>query len=146
MVTSPKPTANTNLKRVSEGLFETTEKIESTHTNELVIAVCGPIGSPLHDVASKFQENLANTFGYEKCEILRLSKIIEEKIPLKDSKSEFLRISGLIENGNELRRKYGANVLAELAVHAIRLERERIHIIVSIGICDTEIRTNLTRI
>jgi hypothetical protein len=28
--------------------YDAREKIESTHTSELVIALCGPIGFPLH--------------------------------------------------------------------------------------------------
>ena len=78
MVTKQKTAPGGNLTPVSESLFETKEKIESTHTSELVIALCGPIGSPLHDVAATLQETLTNTFGYEKCEVLRLSRIIEE--------------------------------------------------------------------
>ncbi len=31
----------------------TREILSSTHTEELVIALCGPIGAPLHDVADK---------------------------------------------------------------------------------------------
>ena len=124
-MTKQKTALSANLNIVSESLFETKEKIESTHTSELVIALCGPIGSPLHDVATTLQETLTNTFGYEKCEVLRLSKIIEENHKLTTSKNDFERIEGLINGGNELRRKYGANVLAELAVNSIRLEREK---------------------
>ena len=31
-------------------------EIKDTHTSELVIALCGPIGSPIHDVAKAFKE------------------------------------------------------------------------------------------
>lgn len=125
MAISQKAVPVVNLTPVSENLFETKEKIESTHTSELVIALCGPIGSPLHDVASTLKDTLTNTFGYEKCEILRLSKIIEEKIDLKTFRNDFDRINSLINGGNDLRKKFGANVLAELAVNSIRIEREK---------------------
>ncbi|MFO0115476.1 MAG: anti-phage dCTP deaminase [Betaproteobacteria bacterium] len=125
MATKTKSKVNDALKIVAPTLFETTQKIESTHTSELVIALCGPIGSPLHDVADTRKEMLTNTFGYEKCETLRLSKFIEERGSVNTGNSEFDRINGLIVAGNELRSRYGANVLAELAVHSIRLERER---------------------
>jgi deoxycytidylate deaminase len=125
MATKAKPITKTPLKVVAPGLFETTEKIESTHTSELVIALCGPIGSPLHEVATTIKETLTSTFGYEKCEILRLSKFIEERAKPQKGKNEFDRIEGLIVSGNQLRSSYGANVLAELAVHSIRLEREK---------------------
>jgi hypothetical protein len=52
MVIKQKKVPRANLTPVPENLFETKEKIESTHTSELVIALCGPIGSPLHEVAA----------------------------------------------------------------------------------------------
>lgn len=125
MAIKQKTVASGNLTLVPENLFETKEKIESTHTSELVIALCGPIGSPLHDVAETLQDTLTNTFGYEKCEIIRLSKLIEEERSLTNFKNEFERIESLIDNGNQLRKQYGANVLAKLAVNLIRVEREK---------------------
>lgn len=125
MVTKQKIALNGNLTSVPENLFETKEKIESTHTSELVIALCGPIGSPLQDVAATLNETLTNTFGYEKREVIRLSKFIVDTCKLDKFKNEFQRIEKLIDSGNELRQKYGANVLAELAVNSIRLEREK---------------------
>lgn len=125
MLNEQKLSTNSHLISVPKESFETREKIESTHTSELVIALCGPIGSPLHEVATTLQEALTNTFGYEKCEIIRLSKFIEEKIPSFNHTSEFNRINQLIDKGNKLRNEYGANVLAELAIHFIRVEREK---------------------
>lgn len=107
------------------GLFDSTDKISSTHTSELVIALCGPVGSPVHDVAETIKATLDSTFGYESCEIVRLSKFIEEHAPLKPGLSAFERINALINAGNDLRGKHGGNVLAELAVNKIRVEREK---------------------
>lgn len=56
----------------------TSERIASTHTEELVIALCGPIGSPLHSVAEEIQRMIRDTFGYDKAEIIRLSDFIGE--------------------------------------------------------------------
>lgn len=56
----------------------TADMIDSTHTEELVIALCGPIGSPLHSVGAAVQETLTSTFGYASCTYLRLSQFIEE--------------------------------------------------------------------
>jgi deoxycytidylate deaminase len=105
--------------------FKAKEKLASTHTEELVIALCGPVGSPLHDVAQTVAGLLREQFLYDKCEVIRLSRFIEEKNPGFAAASTFDRIINLIELGNELRNKYGAGVLAELAVNVIRLERER---------------------
>lgn len=61
------------------GETPTKEILASTHTEELVIALCGPIGSPLHDVAKKLVEMLAQPFGYTTCNIIRLSGFIQER-------------------------------------------------------------------
>jgi deoxycytidylate deaminase len=104
--------------------YNAKEKIESTHTSELVIALCGPIGSPLHEVAEVIHTILDEKFDYEKCEVVRLSELIEEhagKVPVSNA---YARTNALIERGNQLRKDYGPSVLAELAIHKIRLERE----------------------
>ncbi len=58
-------------------LFDSKQQIESSHTSELVIALCGPIGSPLHKVASAIKARLEHDFAYQSCTILRLSTVIE---------------------------------------------------------------------
>lgn len=117
------PGANSDLFTV----LSTSDMLASTHTEELVIALCGPIGSPLHEVADKLQEMLKTTFGYQTCKIIRLSKFIEEhaqraerNIPDKPAD----RKHTLINVGDEMRRTHGYSVLAELAVHEIRVDRE----------------------
>ncbi len=103
--------------------------ISKTHTTELVIALCGPIGSPLHEVASAIEEMLVGQFDYEQCTKIRLSALIAEysakvrkEIP---TKAGFDKIQAQIDVGNDLRKNYGASILAELAVHSIRLDREQ---------------------
>jgi hypothetical protein len=44
------------VQATTEDLFEAAAHIKSSHTSELVIALCGPIGSPLREVAQSFQE------------------------------------------------------------------------------------------
>lgn len=107
---------------------KSSETIARTHTTELVIALCGPIGSPLHDVATALESKLVNTFDYQKCTKIRMSSLISEyadkvqkSIP---ERAGFQKIQAQIDVGNDLRAKYGASVLAELAVNAIRLDRE----------------------
>lgn len=106
------------------------KQIVASHTPELVIALCGPIGSPLHAVSAELETILLESFGYEACKVIRLSDFIEkyahtvhEVIP---QESPFDRTQALIGTGNKLRKEYGAGVLAELAIHDIRLDRERV--------------------
>ena len=72
---------------------------------------------------------LADTFGYEQCTKIRLSSLIDEfagkvvkQIPAKPG---FDKIQAQIDVGNDLREAYGSSILAELAVNAIRLDREK---------------------
>lgn len=105
------------------------EQIVSTHTEELVIALCGPIGSPVHSVADIMKAMIIDSFGYDECKIIKLSDFIgrhahkvEMVIPPDDS---FGKINAQIDAGNKLRHTYGPSILAELAVDYIRLEREK---------------------
>ncbi len=106
-------------------LFDAKQKIESSHTSELVIALCGPIGSPLHKVAEEIKAQLSNEFAYERCDIIRLSKIIEEYTKKAPNTPHYERTKELIKLGDDLRQKYGASVLAELAVSKIVLDRQK---------------------
>lgn len=126
----PKPTKKQD-PASNQDLFEsksTSEMLASTHTAELVIALCGPIGSPLHGVAEKLKEKLEDMFDYDECKVIRLSDFIAEhaarvgvKIPEENG---YARITKQIEAGNALRQKDGLGVLAELAVAKIRVDRE----------------------
>ncbi|MFY4695943.1 anti-phage dCTP deaminase [Burkholderia glumae] len=116
------------------GLFDgtnTTEMIGATHTDELVIALCGPIGSPLHQVSNALKDALTTSFGYDKCKLIKLSDFISEHAPaigvtIPPSYTDgFERITRQIDAGNKLREKHGAGILAELAINEIRLDRER---------------------
>lgn len=107
--------------------------INSTHTRELVIALCGPIGSPMHPVAEELRKKLTQPFGYESCDVIKLSKFIEDHqakldstyLPDEKKSKEANRLNRLIDHGNAMRKEFGAGVLAELAVNHIRLDRER---------------------
>jgi deoxycytidylate deaminase len=103
-----------------------TSVLDGTHTDELVIALCGPVGTPLQDVAREIGEMLATTFGYE-IEIIRVSDFIRKFAGHDEAPTAsdpFHRRAELIRGGQELRRRYGPAVLAELAVQQIRLSRQ----------------------
>lgn len=107
---------------------QSAETISETHTDELVIALCGPIGSPLHEVATAIEQMLTDTFGYNKCTTIRLSQFIQEhahRVGMEIPKNGFRRIEAQIETGNKLREKYERSILADFAVNAIRVDRER---------------------
>src|SRR5258708_17321650 len=104
----------------------TRDELKSTQTSELVIALCGPIGSPIHQVANKLEGCLTSEFGYERCEKIRLSEIIREHSPKAEiPNEEYGKIKELIKLGDNLRKEYGAGVLAEIAIgKRIALARE----------------------
>ena len=86
------------------------EHIKGTHTPEIVVALCGPLGTPLHDVAKIFQDLLrGQDYGYKHVDIIRLSDEIREMANL----SEEADIAALIKAGNELREKHGRAILVE---------------------------------
>lgn len=105
-------------------LFKSTPvEVQSTHTAELVIALCGPIGSGHHIVAKLLARLLTDQYGYQ-CEVIRLSKIIEEykgEAPVP----RFERIQHLIDHGNEMRKVYGRSVLADIAISKIATHRQK---------------------
>jgi hypothetical protein len=71
MVKAAKGAAATKVAAASN--INNLAEIKDTHTSELVIALCGPIGSPIHDVAKAFKECLEKSFGYDYAHILKLS-------------------------------------------------------------------------
>ncbi|MCX2864299.1 anti-phage dCTP deaminase [Paucibacter sp. PLA-PC-4] len=104
----------------------TGEAVESL-TPELVIALCGPIGSPLHETATQI-ENTLREFNY-KTETVRLSNLIRlnaKKVSKTiDTSSKFREIKALIEIGDQLRDQYGSDVLAKLAIAKIGADRKK---------------------
>jgi hypothetical protein len=105
--------------------YEGRHQIVSSHTSELVIALCGPIGSPLHDVSRVIKSKLQTEFDYTDCVELRLSKFISKYTSNVTSTSPYSRTKALIKQGDELREKHGSGILAELAVSQIALDRQK---------------------
>lgn len=101
---------------------DASEELRALHTPELVIALCGPIGSPLHEVAATIEDLLQSEFGYLKVETIRLSTFIStyaavrrEEIP----SGGFERIQKMIQLGNDMRESHGTEILAKLAIKKI---------------------------
>lgn len=100
------------------------EKIDKTLTPEIVIALCGPLGTPLHEVAELFKGQLTGQdFKYSKVEIIRLSEEIRMLSPHLPANAG---IETLIEAGNDLRKKYGNAVLVQRAIQRITVAREKL--------------------
>lgn len=102
------------------------EKLENTHTVELVISLCGFVGTDIHEVGEKIKEILVSSFDYE-VEIIKLSDLIKQYSSSAKSverlKGEFEYITSLINGGNELRKKYENNILACLAIQKMSYDR-----------------------
>ena len=98
---SAKP-ADTRTKAV-----DSTSEATASLTPELVVALCGPIGSPLHETADQIN-NALNEFGYKTVSV-RLSELIRLNSDFSgveiDMGSRHSEIDTLIKAGDELRRK-----------------------------------------
>lgn len=100
------------------------EKIADRLSQELVIALVGPVGSGVSTAAHYISEILSGDFGYEVAPIMKLSDIIAAeahrvgvvrppKIPISDY------IDRMQTTGNLLREKFGSNYLVSKAVEKI---------------------------
>ena len=91
------PPANTD----EGGHFDDVDAIRRTITPEIVIALSGPMGTPLHEAAETFQSLLIGAdYGYYKVKVIKLSDEIRAHASLADERS----IRKLIEAGNTLRQ------------------------------------------
>lgn len=105
--------------------FDDQKTIDHLRTPEVVIALCGPMGTPLHEVAQTFKSLLEGTdYSYRQVDIIRLSHEIRRLSGLDEKNSS---IRELIEAGNKLRREHGNAVLARVAIQRITVEREELN-------------------
>lgn len=100
--------------------FVAKERITEAVTPELVIALCGPLGTPLHRVSEILNDLLQRNHDYTRVEVIRLSQFIKEFGKPLNTKS----IKDLIDAGNTLRKEHGNSVLAQLAIRKIATARE----------------------
>lgn len=108
---------------------DATGEAGSSLTPEMVLALCGPIGSPLHEAADQISNSLKE-YGYT-TEHVRLSNLIRlnaEKVGIViDTATKFSEVKSLINAGDELRKSYGKDVLAKLAIAKIVGDRRKRH-------------------
>jgi len=99
------------------------EDILDTHTEELMIGLCGPIGTDIHLVSKELKKILEEQFNYE-CHIIKLSDLIIKHTGKPAASDEYSRIKALISGGNSLREQYTNDILAELSINEIAVLRE----------------------
>ena len=120
---TPPSSSPTGQAKAVDSTYEATGSL----TPELVVALCGPIGSPLHETANQIQ-NALKEFGYATIHI-RLSDLIRlnasyVSIPIDDA-SRYSQIDTLIKAGDALRFQLGNDVLAKLAIAKIGADRKK---------------------
>ena len=101
--------------------------IHNTHSDELIISLCGFIGTDIHKVARRLKYILENIFDY-KADIVELSSYIKERALdakgiSRESTPYYEYIKKLIDGGNALRKEFGNSILTELAVQRIAFDR-----------------------
>lgn len=102
------------------------EKVFETHTEELIIGLCGPIGTDIQFISDRISYLINEQYGYTPIPI-KLSKFIKDYTKSWDfdkvkDKNEYY--NKLIEAGNKLREKHSNTILAELAINEIAVNRE----------------------
>lgn len=102
------------------------EKIKSRRSRELVIGLCGAIGSGVKSLKNTLKTSL-ESYGYEVVHI-RISSIIAEKKGIVgiESTSGFKRYNVLQDAGDELREKYQSAILAACSIKEIAVRRQEL--------------------
>jgi len=100
--------------------------IGDTFTDEIIIGLCGPIGTNIKLTGERIKSLLSDNYNYI-CINIKLSDFISEHTrnsEIKINESIFDRYNRLIKEGNTLREQYGSSILAQFAVNEITLNRE----------------------
>lgn len=108
----------------SEDNRDTLEKIKNRRSQELIIALCGAVGSGVKRLKDSLIEKLESS-GYQ-VEHIRLSDLIaEQETNSKELKSlkGFLRYSTLQDLGDKLRKENSNSIVAEMAIRRINYIR-----------------------
>lgn len=109
-----------------EPLIQIEKRIKETYTDELIIGLCGPIGTDIHFVADTIKNCIEEKYNYI-CIKITLSDLIKRhssSLTLNGNEKKFNYYDKLIDAGNELRSTHGPSILAELVVNEIAVRRE----------------------
>lgn len=104
---------------------DVSEEIKKRRSQELIIALCGAIGSGTKELRTSLESYLFKN-GYE-VETIKISDIIFRlrKDPGLSSKKRFERYRDLQTAGNEIREKLGNNKLAAEAIGEVISKRDK---------------------
>jgi deoxycytidylate deaminase len=96
------------------------EQVENTLTDELIIAICAPIGTSREKVISELKLQLQKTYNYD-VEIIKLSDYIAKYVEIEDAPQPgetlpFTQLMAKIKGGDEMRENNTLSCLAELAI------------------------------
>jgi deoxycytidylate deaminase len=99
------------------------EHLEKTITDELIIGLCGPIGTDVNYISKYLKEILEDAFNY-RCIEISLSGFIKKIHDIKKTdKRDYNYYDDLIKKGNQLRKKHENDILSKLAIHTITFDR-----------------------
>lgn len=101
--------------------------LQNRGTDELVIALVGPVGSGVTKTAGIIGDMLVKDFGYS-ANFIKVSDIIKENcnlinLNLPANMSGHQRISKLQDAGSKIRKSFSDSFLAEKCVEAIAIDR-----------------------
>lgn len=106
------------------------ELLQSRRSKEIVIAFCGPVGSKTPDIVDAVEKTLQAQYRYEIKRIKISDFIKKHATKVKNDFNETAledpaqRIIQLQEIGNKLRKKYGNEILGQLAIESISIDRQ----------------------
>lgn len=117
----PAPTADNDIVQIPSP--------EERGTDELVIALVGPIGSGVTECAKLIQSKLQDIYGYQSAPIKKASSLIERyasKVGVTvDPSIPFEKTEDLQSAGTKLREKFGPSVVVDLAIGEISSARPK---------------------
>jgi deoxycytidylate deaminase len=119
-------TASTNLTSIStigkKSDKDIVSAIQDRQSNELIIGLCGSIGSGVKALKNTLLQTLSDS-GYKVVHV-RVSHLIAEKSNSAiGGAAGYIRYKNLQDKGDELRLEYGCNILAACAIDFIATER-----------------------
>ena len=122
------PAANDEAQ-TSDRLSEEFSHIDTRLSNELVIALVGPVGSGCTTVYETLAAELRDNYHYDPVYI-RLSELIKEHaaevmLDIPENLSVIARIDRYQTVGNAIRNKFGDAYLADRAIERIAVERDQ---------------------
>ncbi len=118
------------LRKVADVERTLAAEISDRLSQELVVALVGPVGSGVSTAAGYLREILSHHFGYDVAPTIKLSSFIRNeahRVGLSDIPKPLSQYIGHMQDaGNKLREKFGGNYLAEKSVERIaKYRREK---------------------